>query len=146
MRSFHNDIGRELFSDGGITWTRIITFISFSALFAEHVIQQQSNNLSRNLIITSVIDWTTNFIETDLRTWLESQNYWVKIFIFFFEIKLFFLYFLKSGCSKIYDKTPQRRNSTIVCSSETPAHGFQRTLPSVHPLVDGHAQHHGLLR
>jgi len=92
IKNIHNDIAKEMFSDGGISWTRIITFISFSALLAEHIIQQQSNNLSRNLIITSIIDWTTDFIDTDLQTWLESQNYW-------------------SGCLKLHDKTPQRRNS-----------------------------------
>jgi len=64
-------------------------------LFAEHIIQQQQqqpNNIPSTLIITSIIDWTTNFIDTDLQEWLQSQNYW-------------------SGCLKLYDKTPQRRNS-----------------------------------
>jgi len=95
IKSIHNEIAKELFNDGGITWTRIITFISFSALFAEHIIQQQQqqpNNIPSTLIITSIIDWTTNFIDTDLQEWLQSQNYW-------------------SGCLKLYDKTPQRRNS-----------------------------------
>jgi len=92
IKNFHNEIGREMFNDGGITWTRIITFISFSAVLAEHVIQQQPNSLSTNLIITSIVDWTTDFIETEFQTWLESQNYW-------------------SGCLKFFDKTPQRRNS-----------------------------------
>jgi hypothetical protein len=77
MKIFLNEIAKELFIDGGISWGRIIALISFSALLAEHVIQQQSDNLSRNLIISSVIDWTTDFIDTELKTWLESQNYWV---------------------------------------------------------------------
>jgi Neuraminidase (sialidase) len=79
IKDIHNEIAKEMFNDGGITWTRIITLISFSALLAEHVIQQQSNNSSRNLIISSVIDWTTDFIDTELQTWLQSQNYWVRI-------------------------------------------------------------------
>jgi hypothetical protein len=47
-------------------------------MLAKHILQQQSNNLSSDLIISSIVDWTTNFIDTDLRAWLESQNYWVK--------------------------------------------------------------------
>lgn len=78
IRDIHNEIGREMFADGVISWPRIITFISFSALLAEHIIQQQPNNLSRNLIITSTIDWTTDFIDTELDTWLQSQNNWVR--------------------------------------------------------------------
>jgi hypothetical protein len=86
IQDFHNEIARQMFNDGGITWGRIIAFVSWSALLAERIIQQQPNNSSTNLIITSIIDWTTNFIDTELQTWLESQNYWVKkkeIFIFF---------------------------------------------------------------
>ncbi len=80
IKDFHNEIAKELFSDGGITWTRIITFISFSALLAERIIQQQQqlNISSRNLIISSIIDWTTSFIDTEFQTWLQSQNYWVR--------------------------------------------------------------------
>jgi hypothetical protein len=94
IKSIHKEIAKETFNDGVITWPRIITFISFSALLAEHIIQQQPDNLSSNLIITSIIDWTTDFIDTDLQTWLESQNYWVRrkkseIFIFL-KTKLFF--------------------------------------------------------
>jgi hypothetical protein len=84
IKHVHNGIAKELFSDGGITWARIITFISFSAVLAEHVIQQQSNNLSSNFVISSIIDWTTDFIDTDLQTWLQSQNYWVKKRYFIF--------------------------------------------------------------
>jgi hypothetical protein len=93
IKSIHDEIAKEMFNDGGITWTRIITFISFSALLAEHIIQQQTDNSSSNLIITSIVDWTTNFIDTDLQTWLESQNYWVKNktkFLFFKNKTLFF--------------------------------------------------------
>ncbi|CAF1171127.1 unnamed protein product [Rotaria magnacalcarata] len=91
-RAIHREIGREMFDDGVVTWKRIIAFISFSAALAEHIIQQQTNTLPRTLIISSVIDWTTNFIDTDLQEWLQSQNYW-------------------TGCLKVYDNTIQRRNS-----------------------------------
>ncbi|CAF2396011.1 unnamed protein product [Rotaria sp. Silwood2] len=113
IRNIHNEIANELFSAGGITWGRIITFISFSALLAEHIIRQQqlqqqqeqeqqqqqqqeqqpsNNSLLSNLIISSIIDWTTDFIDTDLQTWLQNQNYW-------------------TGFFKLYDKASQRRNS-----------------------------------
>ena len=78
IRDIHHEIAKEMFNDGTVSWTRIITLISFSALLAEHVIQQQPNTASNNLIISSVIDWTTNFIDTELQTWLQSQNYWVR--------------------------------------------------------------------
>ncbi|UJR28218.1 hypothetical protein I4U23_009468 [Adineta vaga] len=93
IKSTHNEIGTELFADGGISWTRIITFITFSALLAERIIQQQqAANLPSTLVISSLVDWTSDFINTNLQTWLESQNYW-------------------AGCLKLHDKTPQRRNS-----------------------------------
>jgi hypothetical protein len=85
IKNIHNEIAKEMFNDGGITWTRIITFISFSAMLAEHIIQQQSNNLSSPLIVSSIIDWTTNFIDTEFQTWLQSQNYWVRKTFFFLE-------------------------------------------------------------
>jgi len=92
IKSIHYEIAREIFADNSITWTRIITFISFSALLAEQIIQQHPNDPSANMIISSIVDWTTNFIDHDLQTWLQTQNYW-------------------AGCQKLYDKTPQRRNS-----------------------------------
>lgn len=78
IREIHHEIAKEIFVDGTITWPRIITLISFSALLAEYVIQQQTNNTSTNLIISSFIDWTTDFIDTEFQTWLQSQNYWVR--------------------------------------------------------------------
>ncbi|CAF2405430.1 unnamed protein product [Rotaria sp. Silwood2] len=91
VQNIHYEVATEIFNDGTITWGRIITFISFSALLAEYFIQhQQQQNI--DFIISSITDWTTNFIDINLHTWLENQNYWV-------------------GCLKIYDKIPQRRNS-----------------------------------
>jgi hypothetical protein len=74
LKNIHNEIAKELFNDGIITWGRIITFISFSALLAEHLIEQQQQS------IDLMIDWTTDFIDIDLHTWLASQNYWVNNF------------------------------------------------------------------
>jgi hypothetical protein len=78
LQNIHYEIAKELFNDGIITWTRIITFISFSAILAGRLIQQQLQNM--DLIISYIIDWTTNFIDTELHTWLENQNYWVSNF------------------------------------------------------------------
>ena len=82
-----------MFNDGVISWSRIITFLTFSAMLAEHIIRQQTDGLSSNLIISSLVDWTTNFIDTDLHSWLESQNYWVKFFLLLVKNKL--VYFSK---------------------------------------------------
>ncbi|CAF1042151.1 unnamed protein product [Rotaria magnacalcarata] len=91
VQNNHYEIAKELFDDGTITWSRIITFISFSAILAECLMNQQQLNI--DFVISSIIDWTTSFIDTDLYTWLESQNYW-------------------AGCLKFYEKTTaQRRNS-----------------------------------
>ncbi|CAF4746644.1 unnamed protein product, partial [Rotaria magnacalcarata] len=35
VQNNHYEIAKELFDDGTITWSRIITFISFSAILAE---------------------------------------------------------------------------------------------------------------
>lgn len=92
IRDIHHEIAKEMFNDGTVSWSRIITLISFSALLAEHVIQQQPNTTSNNLIISSVIDWTTNFIDTELQTWLQSQNYWVSRNVCFSPIELSFVF------------------------------------------------------
>jgi hypothetical protein len=108
LANVHHEIANELFNDGIITWTRIITLISFSAILVERLRQQQQNI---DLLISSMIDWTTNFINTNLRSWLESQNYWVNSLKYNRSLFNRYLY-LQDGCLKIYDKTPpQRRNS-----------------------------------
>jgi len=78
VQNIHYEIANELFDDGIISWNRIITFISFSAILAERLIQQQQQNI--DLIISSIIDWTTNFIDTNLHVWLKNENYWVSCF------------------------------------------------------------------
>lgn len=110
IKSIHYEIAHEIFADNSITWTRIITFISFSALLAEQIIQQHPNDPSANMIISSVVDWTTNFIDHDLQTWLQTQNYWVRTPLSLF-LCFIIIFFFKAGCQKLYDKTPQRRNS-----------------------------------
>ena len=79
LQNFHNEMGKELFDDGKITWTRIITFISFSALLTRHVVRQQRNDS----VVSSMINWTTEFINKNLHSWLEKENYWVN---YLFEI------------------------------------------------------------
>jgi hypothetical protein len=91
IKTIHDEIANHLFNDGGISWGRIITLIAFSALLAERIIQQPSENLSPNVVISSMIDWTTNFIETNFQIWLQSQNSWVKNF-FFLKIKSNFMF------------------------------------------------------
>jgi hypothetical protein len=86
IKNIHHEIANELFQDGVVSWSRIITLISFSALLAEHITQQPLNHLPRDLVITSIIDWTTDFIETNLQTWLQNQNSWVKKKNFFLFI------------------------------------------------------------
>ena len=73
VRTFHSEIALELFNDGIVSWGRIITFIVFSALMTERLIE---HGLDAQLTATSMIDWTTDFINIKLRTWLEAQNYW----------------------------------------------------------------------
>ncbi|UJR21250.1 hypothetical protein I4U23_024345 [Adineta vaga] len=90
LQNTHFEIAQELFSDGIISWTRIITLVVFSAMITERLIEGKQQQQQANLMITSMIDWTTNFINTNLRSWLETQNYW-------------------DGCLKMY-KIPRKRN------------------------------------
>lgn len=78
IQSHHQEIARELFVDGVGGWGRITAFIMFSALLAENIIDQHPDDSSRNLIISSLIDWTTDYIDTEFQEWLQNQNYWVK--------------------------------------------------------------------
>lgn len=73
LKIFHYEIGRELFNDGVITWSRILTFISFSAVLTEEILRNQSN---KEHIRESIVEWTTNFIDQDLQTWMNEQNSW----------------------------------------------------------------------
>lgn len=79
VRAIHREIAREIFSDDRISWGRILTVISFSAILAEFIIQHPLNHLPPDLIKSSLIDWTTNFIDTEFHEWLEGENYWVRI-------------------------------------------------------------------
>ncbi|CAF0744827.1 unnamed protein product [Adineta steineri] len=97
IRHFHRELANELFNGGVMKWAYIITFISWSAVIAERTLQQLQqpqgiNSLSPDTIISSIIDWTTDYIDTDLAAWLQSQNYW-------------------DGCLKKFDNRVQRRNS-----------------------------------
>ena len=85
IKCIHDEIAKEMFSDGTISWSRIITLISFSAILTEHAIQQSSDQIPASLIISSMADWTIHFIDTDLQTWLRNQNYWVHLEIHCYE-------------------------------------------------------------
>ncbi|CAF0965642.1 unnamed protein product [Rotaria magnacalcarata] len=89
VETIHHAIGNELFHDGKISWARIITFISFSALLAENI-SKETREEEKDTIISSMIDWTTNFIDQNFQTWLESESYW-------------------AGCLNMYDKIPERQ-------------------------------------
>jgi len=82
-------ISREIFSDGIINWGRIITLISYSGLLAVQCCEQ--NMLTT---IKSIIDWTVQFIDNDLKQWLDSQKYW-------------------DGFLKIYDKPQSNRRHSL---------------------------------
>ena len=73
LRNIHNEIAKELFEDGKITWTRIITFISFSAMLTECVVREDN----QDVVVSLMIEWTTGFINKNLHSWLEKENYWV---------------------------------------------------------------------
>jgi hypothetical protein len=73
IKNLHFQVAKELFTDDIITWSRILAFISFSAILAQPLLQRQED-------IDSIIDFTTDFIDVNCHTWLESQNYWVNHF------------------------------------------------------------------
>lgn len=75
LKYIHHQIASNLFPNGDITWTRIISLISFSAILAEHLAEQE--HLPVTFIIPSIIDWTTHYIDIELHSWLERENYWV---------------------------------------------------------------------
>ncbi|CAF3249554.1 unnamed protein product, partial [Rotaria sp. Silwood2] len=53
----HHKITKELLNDGIITaWNRIITFISFSVILAEYLIQEKQQEQNMSLVISSIID------------------------------------------------------------------------------------------
>lgn len=75
VKYLHHQIGKDLFENQEITWTKIMSFISFAAMLAEQLIHH--DELVSGLIISSLVSWTTEFIDTELRDWLKAENYWV---------------------------------------------------------------------
>ena len=77
IKNIHHEIAVELFINSGITWTRIISFISFSAMLAEHLARIDQQEITSDVIHASIIEWTTEIIQTDLQAWLQTQQNWV---------------------------------------------------------------------
>ena len=77
-KNIHHQIAVELLNHSNITWAHVISFISFSAILAEDIVQHQPHN--EDSIIELFIDQTVNLIDGNLDSWLEQHHHWVKHF------------------------------------------------------------------
>ena len=75
LKYIHHQIASNLFANGDITWARVISLISFSTILAEHLAEQE--HLPESLVRSSIINWTTDYIDIELHSWLQRENYWV---------------------------------------------------------------------
>ena len=110
IKTIHHDIAEEMFINSGVTWPRIIAFISFSAMLAERLTQEDQQEITSDVIHSSIIDWTTEIIQTDLQAWLQTQHGWVGTFSSS-SANVLTRRSLQAGLLRSFDKTPQRRTS-----------------------------------
>ena len=82
IQSIHNEIVKEMFIDDIINWSRIIMFVSFSAILCKRIAQAYPN-LPLNMVISLIVESTVRFFDTNFRGWFQDQNDWVNIFFVF---------------------------------------------------------------
>lgn len=71
--TFNTAVG-ELFHDG-VNWGRIVALFAFSGTLAKKFCQQHMMDL-----VTSLIDWTSQYLDNQLENWIETHGGWVGIF------------------------------------------------------------------
>ncbi|OWF51020.1 apoptosis regulator R1-like isoform X1 [Mizuhopecten yessoensis] len=67
--TFNTAVG-ELFHDG-VNWGRIVALFAFSGTLAKKFCQQQMMDL-----VSSLIDWTSQYLDNQLENWIESHGGW----------------------------------------------------------------------
>lgn len=61
----------ELFQ-GGTNWGRVVALFAFSGSLATRCVEKGMAGL-----VDSIVDWVTQFIEQDLRQWIDQHGGWV---------------------------------------------------------------------
>lgn len=67
--TFNTAVG-ELFHDG-VNWGRIVALFAFSGTLAKKFCQQHMMDL-----VTSLIDWTSQYLDNQLENWIETHGGW----------------------------------------------------------------------
>lgn len=83
-------IVNELFSDG-IKWGRIVALFSFGGSLAVHCIEKEMP-----LLVDQIVDWVTQYVDTNLASWITQHGGWVSThfkctFIHFFSYTTVFI-------------------------------------------------------
>lgn len=63
----------ELFQ-GGINWGRVVALFAFSGSLSTRCVEKGMAGL-----VDSIVDWVTQFIEQDLRQWIDQHGGWVSL-------------------------------------------------------------------
>lgn len=64
----------ELFSDG-IRWGRIVGLFSFAGAICVQCVQKEMPYK-----VDQVVDWTTTYLDTDLKPWMDENGGWVSYY------------------------------------------------------------------
>ena len=65
-------IVNELFSDG-IKWGRIVALFSFGGSLAVQCVEKEMPPL-----VDNVVEWVTNYVDTNLLSWIQENGGWVR--------------------------------------------------------------------
>lgn len=78
----------ELFRDG-VKWGRIVALFAFSGSLAVECVEKEMP-----LLVDQVVDWTENYIDTHLHSWIQQNGNWVRVVTpcHFFKREIFRLY------------------------------------------------------
>ncbi|XP_072346706.1 induced myeloid leukemia cell differentiation protein Mcl-1 homolog [Scyliorhinus torazame] len=73
-------VATEMFCDGEVNWGRVVSFIAFGAVIANHL-----KKIQREDCIDEVAVKVTQYLTQQKREWLETQNGWDGFTTFFHE-------------------------------------------------------------
>lgn len=63
----------EIFADG-VNWGRVVALFGFGGKLSVKCVQQNMPQL-----VNSIVDWVSDYVDTNLKSWITSNNGWVSV-------------------------------------------------------------------